>query len=209
MSSSGRQNPVVQSSGWKLQVKSVRKDSGGGVGGDERDAPFSFLFSPTFFSQSRESRAGNRGELPEHVSGWHQMRMSWHALPLSPFLPCLEHMARRRRHLAALTLSSCALSSPVGTLGTATSSTTCGSSRAQRGPMNYSGLQLQTWLLSRRYCTVNTHQTPCHTHAHIHIQIHKNPHMPVRNRRGEGNISAVGINPKICWDGYLTNSINL
>ncbi|KAJ7986046.1 hypothetical protein DPEC_G00346750 [Dallia pectoralis] len=47
-----------------------------------------------------------------------------------PLLPLSEHMVCRQRHLAALTLSSCALSSPVGTLGTATSSTTCGSSRA-------------------------------------------------------------------------------
>ncbi|KAL6461384.1 hypothetical protein MHYP_G00295280 [Metynnis hypsauchen] len=38
-------------------------------------------------------------------------------------------MARRQRHLAELTPGSCALSSPVGMLGTATSSTTCGSSR--------------------------------------------------------------------------------
>lgn len=52
-------------------------------------------------------------------------------------LPCLEHMVHQQRHLAALTPGSCASSLPVGSLGTATSSTTCGSSRVRRRAMNY------------------------------------------------------------------------
>lgn len=52
-------------------------------------------------------------------------------------LPCLEHMVHQQRHLAALTPGSCASSLPVGSLGTATSSTTCGSSRLRRRAMNY------------------------------------------------------------------------
>lgn len=52
-------------------------------------------------------------------------------------LPCLEHMVHQQRHLAALTPGSCASSLPVGSLGTATSSTTCGSSRVRRRAMKY------------------------------------------------------------------------
>lgn len=52
-------------------------------------------------------------------------------------LPCLEHMVDQRRHLAALTPGSCASSSPVGSLGTATSSTTCVSSWVKKQAMNY------------------------------------------------------------------------
>lgn len=52
-------------------------------------------------------------------------------------LPCLEHMVHQQRHLAALTPGSCASSLPVGSLGTATSSTTCSSSRVRRRAMNY------------------------------------------------------------------------
>lgn len=75
------------------------------------------------------------------------VRMSWqalHSLPSHPnshtntLLPRLEHMVRQQRHLATLPPGSCASSSPVGSLGTATSSTTCGSSRVKRGAMNYS-----------------------------------------------------------------------
>lgn len=81
------------------------------------------------------------------------VRMSWQALLPSPpppptppsttahaqntLLPCLEHMVHQQRHLAALTPGSCASSLPVGSLGTATSSTTCGSSRVRRRAMNY------------------------------------------------------------------------
>lgn len=54
--------------------------------------------------------------------------------PQHPSLPCSEHMAQWWwRHLAEMTPTSCALSSPVGMLGTATSSTTCSSSQVQRG----------------------------------------------------------------------------
>lgn len=75
------------------------------------------------------------------------VRKSWQmlcSLPSHPsshtntLLPCLEHMVHQQRHLAALTPGSCASSSPVGRLGTATSSTTCGSSRVKRQAMNYS-----------------------------------------------------------------------
>lgn len=75
------------------------------------------------------------------------VRKSWQAflsLPSHPsshtntLLPCLEHMVHQQRHLAALTPGSCASSLPVGSLGTATSSTTCGSSWVKRHAMNYS-----------------------------------------------------------------------
>lgn len=88
-----------------------------------------------------------------------------------PSLPCSEHMAWWWWwwwHLAALIPASCALSSAVGMLGTATSSTTCGSSQVQRGAMNYLVLQLQTWLLSKKCSSVgSTRQTRVmHTDAH-------------------------------------------
>lgn len=74
------------------------------------------------------------------------VRMSWQALcslPSHPsshtntLLPRFEHMVHQQRHLDSLTPGSCASSSPVGSLGTATSSTTCGSSRVKRRAMNY------------------------------------------------------------------------
>lgn len=78
------------------------------------------------------------------------------ALPSYPspsantLLPCFEHMVHQRRHLATLTPGSCASSSPVGSLGTATSSTTCGSSRVKEGERwIILQLQLQTWLSSK------------------------------------------------------------
>lgn len=63
---------------------------------------------------------------------------SHHGSRTNTLLPCLEHMVHQQRHLAAPTPGSCASSSPVGRLGTATSSTTCGSSRVKRQAMNYS-----------------------------------------------------------------------
>lgn len=79
----------------------------------------------------------NRGEYPGMCQVGINVRMSWQAcrsFPSHPsshtntLLPCLEHMVHQQRHLATLTPGSCASSSPVGSLGTATSSTTCGSS---------------------------------------------------------------------------------
>lgn len=75
------------------------------------------------------------------------VKMSWQALHSLPshlslhkntLLPCLEHMVHQQRHLATLTPGSCVSSSPVGSLGTATSSTTCGSSWVKSRAMNYS-----------------------------------------------------------------------
>jgi len=89
----------------------------------------------------------NRGEYPSMCQVGINVRISWQAirsLPSHPsshtntLLPCLEHMVHQQRHLAALTPGSCASSSPVGSLGTATSSTTCGSSWVKRRAMNYS-----------------------------------------------------------------------
>lgn len=83
----------------------------------------------------------NRGEYPSMCQVGIDVRMSWQAfgaLPSYPssrtntLLPCFEHMVHQRRHLATLTPGSCASSSPVGSLGTATSSTTCGSSRVKK-----------------------------------------------------------------------------
>lgn len=81
------------------------------------------------------------------MSGWHQCENvlastrfyppSTTAHAQNTLLPCLEHMVHQQRHLAALTPGSCASSLPVGSLGTATSSTTCGSSRVRRSAMNY------------------------------------------------------------------------
>lgn len=88
----------------------------------------------------------NRGEYPSMCQVGINVRMSWQALRSLPshpssctntLLPCFEHMVHQQRHLAALTPGSCASSSPVGSLGTATSSTTCGSSRVKRRAMNY------------------------------------------------------------------------
>lgn len=83
----------------------------------------------------------NRGEYPSMCQVGIDVRMSWQALGALPsypssrtntLLPCFEHMVHQRRHLATLTPGSCASSSPVGSLGTATSSTTCGSSRVKK-----------------------------------------------------------------------------
>lgn len=89
----------------------------------------------------------NHGEYTSMCQVGISVRMSWQASFFSPpstpahaqntLLPCLEHMVHQQRHLAALTPGSCASSLPVGSLGTATSSTTCGSSRVRRRAMNY------------------------------------------------------------------------
>lgn len=84
-------------------------------------------------------------------------------------MPCSEHMARWWWwHLAELTPASCALSSPVGMLGTATSSTTCSSSQVQRGAMNYLALQLQTWLLSKKCSSAGSARQARAMHADAH-----------------------------------------
>lgn len=88
-------------------------------------------------------------------------------------LPCLEHMVHQQRHLATLTPGSCASSSPVGSLGTATSSTTCGSSWVKKKKKKGGGrwiiptLQLQTWLPSKSFgCKhLSASQNTCRTHA--------------------------------------------
>lgn len=85
-------------------------------------------------------------------------------------LPCLEHMVHQQRHLAALTPGSCASSSPVGRLGTATSSTTCGSSRVKRQAMNYSGAAAANLTFSQeidcKHMTAHAkHTSTRHPHA--------------------------------------------
>lgn len=104
------------------------------------------------------------------------VRMSWQALGSLPshlgshtntLLPCLEHMVHQQRHLATLTPGSCASSSPVGRLGTATSSTTCGSSWVKRRAMNYSKAAaanltfIQEFHCKHMSASVNT----CHPHT--------------------------------------------
>lgn len=104
------------------------------------------------------------------------VRMSWQALRCLPshlsshtntLLPCLEHMVHQQRHLATLTPGSCASSSPVGSLGTATSSTTCGSSWVKKRAMNYSDLAAAnlTFIQEFRCKHLSASQNTCHTHA--------------------------------------------
>lgn len=82
--------------------------------------------------------------VPEHVWSWRQMRMSWqapHSLHPPPPHPAPAPPAScpdwNTWHVGGIwpmpAHSSCALSMPVGTLGTTTSSTTCGSSRQAGG----------------------------------------------------------------------------
>lgn len=72
--------------------------------------------------------------------------------------------------LAALTPGSCASSLPVGRLGTATSSTTCGSSRVKRQTMNYcEAAAANLTFIQEIHCKHMTahvkHMSTCHPHA--------------------------------------------
>lgn len=100
---------------------------------------------PQICKKSRDSNTNHR-EYHSMCQVGINASMSWQgclSLPACPssytntLLPCFEHMVHQQRHLAALTPGSCASSSPVGSLGTATSSTTCGSSRVKTRAMNY------------------------------------------------------------------------
>lgn len=108
------------------------------------------------------------------------VRMSWQALRSLPshpgshantLLPRLEHMVHQQRHLAALTPGSCASSSPVGSLGTATSSTTCGSSRVKRRAMNYSeAAAANLTFIQEIHCKhMTASQSTCHPHTNASV----------------------------------------
>ncbi len=135
-SGSGRQLPI-----WLAQdlLKTV---------GEER--------RPLFFERFGEW-VGNRnqGVFQKHVSGWHQMRMPWQA-PHSPPLAPL------RTHGTLTAASGCVDSQQLRFVYASWDAWHChfinylwlllGAERA----MNYLVLQLQTWLLSKRYSCVNT-----------------------------------------------------
>lgn len=108
------------------------------------------------------------------------VRMSWQALRSLPshpsshtntLLPCLEHMVHQQRHLAVLTPGSCASSSPVGSLGTATSSTTCGSSWVKRRAMNYfeAAAANLTFIQEIHYKHMTASQSTCHPHTNTRL----------------------------------------
>lgn len=108
------------------------------------------------------------------------VRMSWQALRSLPshpsshtntLLPCLEHMVHQQRHLAALTPGSCASSSPVGNLGTATSSTTCGSSRVKKQAMNYfEAAAANLTFIQEIHCKhMTVSQSTCHPHTNARL----------------------------------------
>lgn len=110
------------------------------------------------------------------------VRMSWQALRSLPshpsshtntLLPCLEHMVHQQRHLAVLTPGSCASSSPVGSLGTATSSTTCGSSRVKRRAMNYfeAAAANLTFIQEIHYKHMTASQSTCHPHTNARLTV--------------------------------------
>lgn len=122
----------------------------------------------------------NRGEYPSMCQVGINVRMSWQALlslPSHPsshtntLLPCLEHMVHQQRHLATLTPGSCASSSPVGSLGTATSSTTCGSSWVKRRAMNYSEAAAAnlTFIQETGCKHMTASRSTCHPHTNARL----------------------------------------
>lgn len=122
----------------------------------------------------------NHGEYPSMCQVGINVRISWQALRSLPshpsshtntLLPCLEHMVLQQRHLAALTPGSCASSSPVGSLGTATSSTTCGSSWVKSRAMNYfEAAAANLTSIQEIHCKYMTaSQNTCHPHTNASL----------------------------------------